>query len=70
MFIIQKKEIGEKASFNLIDLIEENDYVNGHLVHEIEEHSDGYDKELHLKVVKLEVWQRITIWKYTKIRSY
>ena len=44
-----KKEIGEKASFNLIDLIEENDYVNGHLVHEIEEHSDGYDKELHLE---------------------
>jgi hypothetical protein len=38
-----------KLSLNLIDLIEVGDFVNGHLVYEIEEHSDGYDKELHLE---------------------
>lgn len=40
-FYYTKKEIGEKVSFNLIDLIEVGDIVNGKLIHSIQRTSDN-----------------------------
>lgn len=46
-----------KSSFNLIDLIEVGDYVNGKLIHKIQIKNDGtklleYGNGKHIKIIK------------------